>query len=700
MTKDQRETVLADCLEDFHVRRARGERPEPASFKERLGSAYHEFVELIETETMIDEVMEPPPDLALPAPWGAYTLLHELGRGAAGVVYEAVDRKLGRKVALKILRTGIDTDSTARERFLREAQALAQIRHDHVVQIFEFGDVDGRPFYAMELVAGPTLIDLLRAGQAPPPRDLCRGLAGVADALQALHEAGIVHRDVKPSNIMVKPDGRYVLADFGLARTATAATVTRTGDSLGTPLYMSPEQMLGKRADIDLRTDVYGMGATLYQLLTGQPPFRTENLHALMRMVISERPAPPRSIEPQLPRGCSAIAMTCLEKEPRDRYQSAGDLARDLHNFAEGERVEARPLNRFERSLRWIRAHPAMSAAAVLLVGIGGFLALRPAQLSLRPIPPGLAAEVRIDDGPWRNLPLVDHGLRPYVEHRLVMRAKDAGGFDELVMTVAAAPGQSLDWEKLLPFSDTGHPDVIRAIAVAAQVRPVGGFTGISSKRSGDAPLLEVVLPRGTVRRSELGTWRIRISDYFPDEFENGGYVEFRRDGEVLHSVRFPQMPSDMVTEEALPPGVVRALEAGDDVEWGFAVAKGGPFVKSARFTVVETDLAPRLDRVDERLAALDVSPAKRNALRASLHAMVFLEHDLALAAHGAVAERVASGRADLYHLHLQRLALEKMYEDAPDDLEDSTAWAAFERHWNSHPVEDVERFLRQGATR
>ena len=358
------EARLAECFEEFRERRSRGEDVALESFRARLDGAYDEFVELVKTEALFDEALEVPEEFDLPRAFGRYTLLRELGRGSVGVVYEAYDEAAARKVAVKVLRSGFVSDASARQRFLREAKACEQIVHPNLVEIFDAGEAERRPYYTMTLVRGPTLSELIRSQDPPDPRTLCAGLAGVSSALEMLHENGIIHRDVKPSNIIVDEDGRMVLTDFGLVRLDTAATLTRTGNALGTPLYMSPEQMMGK--DVDGRVDIYALGATLYEGLVGEPPFAAEDYQHLVPKILAERPRAPHRSQVGPPLGSSRIALKCLEKDPRDRYASATELTRDLRAFAEGRPVRGRPLSPTRRAWRWVGRHPIPSAVMAL----------------------------------------------------------------------------------------------------------------------------------------------------------------------------------------------------------------------------------------------------------------------------------------------------------------------------------------------
>jgi len=322
-----------------------------------------------------------------------YDLHGVLGRGGLGVVYEAVHRRLRRTVALKVLRQQPAPDE--RERLRREAEALAGLRHPNVVQIYEAGEVDGRPFLALEFVAGGTLSKF--AARLPqPPRDSARLVAAVAAGAHAAHRRGLVHRDIKPSNVLLeRVDGALSLADchpkltdFGLVKDLAAdSDLTHTRDLVGTPSYMAPEQATGA-ADVGPACDVWALGAILYELLTGRPPFQGATaVDTLMQVRFSEPVAPSR-LQPGLSRGLEAICLRCLEKDPARRYASADELATDLGNWLAGRPVVARPATRWYRAVQWCRRNPpaavAGAVAAVLMVtlAVGGpIVAFRQAAL-------------------------------------------------------------------------------------------------------------------------------------------------------------------------------------------------------------------------------------------------------------------------------------------------------------------------------
>ena len=287
------------------------------------------------------------PDAAgLPRRFGPYTLVRELGRGGMGVVFEATDRVLGRRVALKLLADGCDDEG--RERFRREARATAQVRHPNIVEVYARGVIARRPYYAMALIPGRSLDAMARAGTLPRPRELAGRLAEVADALDVLHRAGVVHRDVKPSNIIVERSGRLVLADFGLARFGDAK-LTASGHVFGTPAYMSPEQVDGAPENVDGRTDVYSLGASLYELIAGRPMFLAHEPGGMLRAIREDAPPRLRDRVPDVDGALEAIVLRAVEKRKEDRFESAGDLRDALLAYAAGEPVDGRPVSRASR---------------------------------------------------------------------------------------------------------------------------------------------------------------------------------------------------------------------------------------------------------------------------------------------------------------------------------------------------------------
>ena len=241
-----------------------------------------------------------------------------LGRGGMGVVYRAWHLRLGRPVALKMLLASPCAQPVELERFQREAQAVAGLRHANIVQVYDVGEVDGRPYFTMELVEGGDLAEQIR-GSPQPARQAAALVATLADAIQAANESGIVHRDLKPGNILLTREGTPKVTDFGLARRLEeegGGGLTRSGVPLGTPSYMAPEQARGDKTALGPATDVYALGAILYELLSGRPPFRGESGMATLRQVVADEPVPPARLNPRVPRDLQTICLKCLYKEP------------------------------------------------------------------------------------------------------------------------------------------------------------------------------------------------------------------------------------------------------------------------------------------------------------------------------------------------------------------------------------------------
>jgi serine/threonine-protein kinase len=301
-----------------------------------------------------------------------------LGRGGMGVVYRARHLRLGRLVALKMALAGSYAGPHERERVRREAEAVATLRHMNLVQVYDAGDWAGRPYFTMELIEGGSLAERLE-GTPQPVRQAAALLATLAEAVQVAHQGGIVHRDLKPANILLTVDCIPKIADFGLARRMEGgASLTQSGVLIGTPSYMAPEQARGQ-PNIGPAVDVYALGAILYELLTGRPPFHGETAAATMNQVITYDPVPPSQLNFKVPRDLETICLKCLEKVPSHRYASAAALADDLKRFEDGRPIQARPLGLAARLGRWGRRNPAAAAlvATVLaLVGLaigGGF---------------------------------------------------------------------------------------------------------------------------------------------------------------------------------------------------------------------------------------------------------------------------------------------------------------------------------------
>lgn len=303
-----------------------------------------------------------------------YTVLRELGRGAMGVVYEAVQCSVNRLVALKTVSEL--SDKAARDRFLIEALAVAQLQHPNIVQLYDYGEANGRPFFSLELMTGGSLEDRLRR-QRPKPREAAEWVRTVALAMHAAHDRGIIHRDLKPANILLTEDGELKVSDFGIAKQVNNdAGKTQAGEIFGTPNYMSPEQASGDIRRVGRCTDIYALGAILYELLAGVPPIVGNTILETLENVRVRDPEPLRRINPGVHIDLETICLKCLHKEPRGRYLTGQELADDLERFANGEPVLARPITLTERIWKKIRRHPIVSAlTATMFVCFGVWLA-------------------------------------------------------------------------------------------------------------------------------------------------------------------------------------------------------------------------------------------------------------------------------------------------------------------------------------
>ncbi len=354
-------------------------------------------------------------------PLGDYRLVREIGRGGMGIVYEAEQLSLGRRIALKVLPFALTLDPKQLQRFKNEARAAAQLHHQHIVPVYAVGTERGVHFYAMQYIEGQSLAEVIRdlRQQAPPSlpqrpehdastgtyipqeeaasmvsserraaetvksisalatsfstdsrgfyRTVARLGIQAAEALEHAHEYGVIHRDIKPGNLMVDAHGHLWITDFGLAQFQTDASLTQSGDLLGTLRYMSPEQASGQRIAVDHRTDIYSLGATLYELLTLRPPFEGNNRQTLLHQILNDEPQPLRSLHKSIPVELETIVLKALAKSPAERYATAREFADDLSRFLQDKPIQARRATAAQRLRKWARRHPSIVWAAVVL---------------------------------------------------------------------------------------------------------------------------------------------------------------------------------------------------------------------------------------------------------------------------------------------------------------------------------------------
>src|SRR5205807_548552 len=299
-----------------------------------------------------------------------YELLEEIGRGGQGVVFRARQKSLNRTVALKVISLGQWASKAHLKRFRREAEAAAGLDHPSIVPIYEVGERDGSCYFSMKFVEGGQLDEVVR--RTPMPiRQAVELIAKIARTVHYAHEHGILHRDIKPGNILLDAKGEPHLTDFGLARLVESeSSVTHTLDVLGTPSYMAPEQAVGNNAAVSNATDVYGLGAVLYQLLTGHPPFAGGTTYETIKLLEDTEPRPPRLLNPKIDRDLSTICLKCLEKDPKRRYSSALALAEDLERWLKHEPIQARRTGIFVRGRKWVRRNPTSALLAACLIAL------------------------------------------------------------------------------------------------------------------------------------------------------------------------------------------------------------------------------------------------------------------------------------------------------------------------------------------
>jgi serine/threonine protein kinase/tetratricopeptide (TPR) repeat protein len=362
---------VSELLEELHDS---GLTPEEVcvDFPELLPELRERWCRVCRLEAELDAIFPPEREETHPTSAGeignlpqipGYELEGLLGRGGMGVVFRARHLKLNRVVAIKLAIAGAYAAPRERERFQREAEAVAALHHPQVVQIYDVGDSEGRPYYTMEFISGGSLAE---KEKPTTPREAALLIRSVAGAVQAAHIGGIIHRDLKPANILIEDGGTPKVADFGLSRRLDETTsLTLHGAVIGTPSYMAPEQAAGDRDILGPAVDIYALGAILYELLTARPPFRAGTPAETVRLVVNAEPIPPTRLNVKVPRDLEVICLKCLNKNPARRYFSAEALGADLRRFLDGEAIEARPEGRLGRLARQIRQRPVLTAFAV-----------------------------------------------------------------------------------------------------------------------------------------------------------------------------------------------------------------------------------------------------------------------------------------------------------------------------------------------
>src|SRR6266513_3092656 len=302
--------------------------------------------------------------------FGDYELLEQIGRGGQGVVFRARQKSLNRIVALNVIGLGHLATKVHLKRFRLEAEAADRLEHPGIVPIHEVGERDGSCYFSMKFVEGGQLDEVARR-MSMPIRQAVELIAKVARTVHFAHEHGILHRDIKPGNILLDAKGEPHLTDFGLARLVESeSSVTHTLDVLGTPSYMAPEQAIGNNAAVSSTTDVYGLGAVLYQLLTSQPPFAGGATYETIKLLLDSEPRQPRLLNPKIDRDLSTICLKCLEKDPKRRYPSALALAEDLERWLKHEPIQARHTGVFTRGKKWVRRTPTTAGLMATLIAL------------------------------------------------------------------------------------------------------------------------------------------------------------------------------------------------------------------------------------------------------------------------------------------------------------------------------------------
>ncbi|WP_373650255.1 serine/threonine protein kinase [Schlesneria sp. DSM 10557] len=561
--------------------------------------------------------MRPAPPVApLPefpvSPIGDFQIVREIGRGGMGVVYEAVQLSLGRRIALKVLPFASALDTRQLQRFKNEAQAAAQLHHSNIVPVYAVGCDRGVHFYAMQLINGRSLAEVIlelrgdeRESPRPPTeattavhqplvtvantnlrvpqktgrdrqqfRSAAQIAKQVAEALEYAHEAGVVHRDIKPANLLLDSKGAVWVTDFGLAQVVADVGITQTGDLVGTLRYMSPEQAAGRRVPVDHRTDVYSLGATLYELLTLQPIFAAQDRPTLLQQIFNEEPRPPQQVNRAIPIELETIVLKAIAKNPAERYATAGEMAADLTRFLEERPILARRPTLFDKLRKWMRRHPAFVRTTLALLVCGTLVLAygyrrerqRAAEAEARFQLARRAADelIRIAEDELSDMPFQD-GLRKqlletslaYYQEFIDLRGESLSTQDELEGTRDRVKGILAD---LAVLQADRHTFLLRECAV------LDDLEATPEQRAGLAEVLARLESRQ--RRRPRGR-----PDFNPEEYRQRQLDIARENEAELAGIlspqqlqRLPQIALQCQGPKGLrEPDVVRALKLSSD---------------------------------------------------------------------------------------------------------------------------------------
>jgi serine/threonine protein kinase len=586
---------------------------------------------------------------------GDFAIVRELGRGGMGVVYEARQVSLNRPVALKVLSGGLGLTGKAVQRFRREAEAAAKLHHTNIVPVYATGEEDGTHFYAMELIEGPSLDHVIRqlrqenrsvpvpgepgrvsagsprgahatplpnpdatgpyvaqadsSAPSPPPLSssslgsgspyfdaVARMVAEVADALDYAHQNGVIHRDIKPSNLLLSPQGRLSINDFGLARVLEQPGMTLTGEFVGTPAYTSPEQITAGRIPVDHRTDIYSLGATLYELLTLQPPFTGKQRDQILAQIVQKEPKAPRKLNKQVPVDLETICLKALEKDPDRRYQTAGAMAEDLRRFVHRFAIAARRAGPVERLRKWARRHPGLAAAlggVLLLTLAAGFLAYRAAQAERDRITANKQlVEAKMDHA-------LDHVLRGdfAAAEAAIQEAVDAGAPAGWVHwrrgQIAFHRGQFADAVPLLESAVQAFPDQVAPHALLRSAYIYVGDLGKGYQEANAADRLRAVTPEDVLYKG--------LSQSLIDPAQGLRTLDeavLRRDSTIARLIR-AQVRSGRAKETS---DLALAKQAQKDADLAKDMLPGNPYALAVSLSVqVQTALLLPRDDPDYR---------------------------------------------------------------------------------------------------